>query len=61
MILTLRAGQALFMPADWWHTTINLTDSVSYSIRIVNHTNVLKTLGHYLVGPGRAMLKALGR
>jgi hypothetical protein len=59
--LTLRAGQALFMPADWWHTTINLTDSVSYSIRIVNHTNVLKTLGHYLAGPGRAVLKAFGR
>jgi hypothetical protein len=49
------------MPADWWHTTVNLTDSVSYSIRIVNHTNVLKTAGQYLAGPGRALLKAFGR
>lgn len=61
VILTLQAGQALFMPADWWHTTINLSDSVSYSIRIVNHTNVLRTVGHYLAGPGRALLKACGR
>lgn len=60
-VLTLRAGQALFLPADWWHTTINLTPSASYSIRIVNDSNVLRTAGHYLAGPVRAALKALGR
>lgn len=50
MEITLHAGDALFLPANWWHTTLNLTDSVSYSIRIVNHTNVLATLGEVVRG-----------
>ena len=37
--VVLRAGQALFLPADWWHTTRNISDSVSYSVRIVNGSN----------------------
>ncbi len=51
--VVLKAGQALFLPADWWHTTINLTDSVSYSIRIVNQSNVSRT--------GRALLAGVPR
>lgn len=53
--ITLRAGEALFMPANWWHTTLNLSDSVSYSVRIVNRTNVLSTLGEYARGIPRAI------
>lgn len=60
-ILTLRAGQALFMPADWWHTTINLTTSASWSIRIVNGSNILRTVGHYLAGPARAIARRFDR
>jgi hypothetical protein len=53
-VIVLRAGECLFLPADWWHSTINLTRSVSYSIRIVNRTNVLATVGDYLAGLPRA-------
>jgi hypothetical protein len=59
--LVLRAGQCLFLPANWWHSTINLTRSVSYSIRIVNHTNVLGCLAEYALGIPRLVLRALGR
>lgn len=57
----LRAGQALFLPANWWHTTLNLSDSVSYSIRIVNHTNALKTLGEYARGIPRLLQRVARR
>lgn len=53
--ITLNAGEALFLPANWWHTTLNETDSVSYSVRIVNRTNVLSTLGEYTRGVPRAL------
>lgn len=53
--ITLRAGEALFMPANWWHTTLNVTDSVSYSVRIVNRTNALAMLGEYAKGVPRAI------
>ena len=53
--LTLQAGQALLLPADWWHTTKNHSDSLSYSIRIVNATNVGRCLGQHATGIARAM------
>ncbi len=52
--LRLKAGEAMFLPADWWHTTRNITDSISYSVRIVNTTNVLTTIGRHLSGIPRA-------
>jgi len=55
--ITLRAGQALFLPADWWHTTYNLSDSVSYSIRIVNSSNALQTLQRHIEGIPRWLRK----
>lgn len=62
-VVTLRAGQGLFLPANWWHSTLNLTDSISYSIsysiRIVNHSNLLQTLAADAAGPFRALLKYL--
>ncbi len=57
--LVLKAGQALLMPADWWHTTLNLSDSVSYSIRIVNRTNIGRVIGQHLQGVGRLARKVL--
>jgi hypothetical protein len=51
--IVLRAGQALLMPANWWHTTYNLTDSVTYSIRIVNSTNIAECIGEDLAGVPR--------
>lgn len=59
--LTLRAGQALFLPANWWHTTRNLSDSVSYSIRIVNGTNVARTVAEYARGIPRALARLVRR
>lgn len=55
----LSAGQAMFLPADWWHTTRNLTDSVSYSVRIVNSTNFLQTIGRHLQGIPRLVSQNL--
>ncbi len=49
----MKAGQAMFLPADWWHTTWNHEDSISYSIRIINSTNILKTLQRHLEAPQR--------
>jgi len=57
--ITLRAGEALFLPANWWHTTLNLTDSVSYSVRIVNRSNALSTLAEYARGVPRAVSRLL--
>jgi hypothetical protein len=48
--IVLRAGQALFMPANWWHTTYNPCDSVSYSIRIINSSNVLRSVRDHMRG-----------
>jgi hypothetical protein len=48
--IRLTAGEALLLPADWWHTTRNISDSVSYSIRIVNATNVQRTIVRHLEG-----------
>lgn len=48
--VVVRAGQALLLPADWWHTTRNLGDSVSYSIRIVNRSNIGRVLATHLKG-----------
>lgn len=55
----VHAGEALFLPADWWHTTRNITDSVSYSIRIINSSNIGAALMRHLEGiaklPGRLL------
>jgi len=48
--IRLLAGQALLLPADWWHTTRNISDSVSYSVRIVNATNIGRTITRHLEG-----------
>jgi len=48
--IRLRAGQALFLPADWWHTTCNLSDSVSYSVRILNASNAGRCIASHLAG-----------
>ena len=48
--ITVNAGEALFLPADWWHTTRNITDSVSYSIRIINGSNIGAALMRHVEG-----------
>lgn len=48
--VVVKAGQALLLPADWWHTTCNHSDSVSYSIRIVNRSNLGRVLATHLKG-----------
>jgi hypothetical protein len=57
--IVLRTGQGLFMPADWWHTTCSLTDSVSYSIGIINSTNVVGCIGEHLAGLPRLYRKLI--
>ena len=59
--IVLRAGEALLLPADWWHTTRNLTDSVSYSVRIVNGSNARQCLQSHLEGVPRWLRKAWGQ
>jgi hypothetical protein len=58
--IVLRAGEALLMPANWWHTTYNLTDSVSYSIRIVNATNIAGCIKEHVAGLPRLLRRASG-
>jgi hypothetical protein len=48
--LRVKAGQALFLPADWWHTTYNISNSVSYSIRIVNSSNAASLIARQIEG-----------
>lgn len=55
--VVLKAGQALLLPADWWHTTHNHSDSVSYSIRIVNQSNIGRVLATHLKGIPRLFRK----
>ncbi len=57
--VTLSAGEALFLPANWWHTTFNLTDSVGYSVRIINRSNALRTVTEYALGIPRLLHKVL--
>jgi len=57
--ITLKAGQALLLPADWWHTTYNIEDSVSYSIRIVNASNIARCITEHLKGIPRVMKKLM--
>ena len=57
--VVLRAGQALFLPADWWHTTRNISDSVSYSVRIVNGSNAERCLLRHMEGIPRWLRRSL--
>ena len=50
MRIRLRRGQALLLPANWWHTTRNISDSVGYSVRIINSSNVLQSMGVHAEG-----------
>lgn len=59
--VVLREGDALLLPADWWHTTRNLTDSVSFSIRIVNGSNAGRCLLSHLTGLARIPGRLLGK
>jgi len=56
--IRLRAGQALFVPADWWHTTYNHTDSISFSIRIINRSNFTRSLTEHCKGIPRTITRA---
>jgi hypothetical protein len=55
--ILLKAGQALLLPADWWHTTRNHGDCISYSIRIVNSTNVGRVVRRHLEGLPRLLTR----
>ena len=57
--IRLRAGQALFLPADWWHTTWNISDSVSYSVRVLNASNTGRCIASHLAGIPRWLNKLL--
>ena len=56
--IVLRAGQALMLPADWWHTTRNLSDSISYNIRIVNSRNAATTVWRHIQGMPRLLARS---
>lgn len=54
---SLKAGEALLLPADWWHTTRNVADSVSYSVRIINGSNIARSVVSHLRGLPRWLAK----
>lgn len=37
--VTLRAGETVFFPTGWWHTTLSPEPSISYGRAILDHTN----------------------
>lgn len=57
--IILREGEAMLLPADWWHTTRNVTDSISYNIRIVNSSNAATTLWRHVMGFPRSVQRLL--
>ncbi|MCC5793356.1 MAG: cupin-like domain-containing protein [Chromatiales bacterium] len=62
--IVLEAGQALLLPANWWHATESLTDGITWNIRIVNHSNLAGVLGQHLLGLPRGLTRlftTLGR
>lgn len=57
--IVLRAGEALLLPANWWHATESLTDGITWNTRIINHSNALDSLMEHLRGIPRALAKRL--
>ena len=55
--IVLQAGQAMLLPSDWWHTTRNLSDSVSYNVRIINSSNAGRALWRHLQGVPRWIMR----
>jgi len=62
--IVLRAGEALLLPANWWHATESLTDGITWNTRIINHSNVLGSAVQHLLGIPRGLallLRTRGR
>lgn len=59
-VVRLHAGQALFLPSNWWHTTCNLTDSVSYCVRIINSSNICSSISAHIAGIPRWINRLTG-
>jgi hypothetical protein len=57
--IRLNAGQAMLLPANWWHTTRNISDSIGYSVRIINSSNFLQSLGAHVEGLPRLFQRKL--
>jgi len=57
----LEAGDVLFCPAQWWHYTANLTDSVSIAVRVVNRFNAHKMVADFAVSSSINVVTALYR
>jgi len=61
MSVLLKPGQCLMLPANWWHTTVNETDGMTFCSRLMNRTNVGLTARECLLGVPRTALRLLGR
>jgi hypothetical protein len=55
--IVLRAGEALLLPANWWHATESLTDGITWSTRIINHSNALGSALEHLLGLPRGLAR----
>lgn len=55
--ILLRAGEALLLPANWWHATESVSDGITWNLRIVNHSNVLGSLKEHLLGLPRGLAR----
>jgi len=53
--IVLNAGEALWLPANWWHATESLSDGMTFSIRIINSSNALQSCAEHLLGIARGL------
>ena len=55
-----RAGEVMWVPRGWWHTVVNLEDSVAYQEQVVTKHNVrqcVATCREYFGGFARRLQK----
>jgi histone arginine demethylase JMJD6 len=49
----VKAGEMLFVPSGWWHTTRILEPTITISVNTVNNTNWRPFVGDYIANKAR--------
>eukprot|EP00808_Paulinella_micropora_P031873 g74186.t1 len=58
------AGEIVFIPSGWWHSVLNLSDTVCYTQDFVDNHNaraVIAQLKHYDPSSSRQLMRSLGQ